>query len=156
MVKSKSTSRLSNITSIILIQTDTTVGFVSQNKEKLCQVKSRNTNKPFIKVYSSLHNLSSSNQRIPSSKKNFVRRAKKTTFIVKNKAFRIAKTSLNSQVLRNLKWNYSTSANQSGKNFDFEFCEDKTDIIIEDKNGLHEKSASSLFKINNQKKVRIR
>lgn len=150
MVKSKSNSRLS---SIVLTQTDTTVGFISQDKDKLYNIKSRSTNKPFIEVYSSL---AENNLRIPSKRKNLIRRSKKTTFIVKNKAFRIANTSLNSQILRNLKWNYSTSANESGKKFNLEFCEDKADIIVEDKSGLKENSSSSLFKINNIKIVRIR
>lgn len=153
MVKSKSNSRLS---SIVLTQTDTTVGFISQNREKLYEVKSRANDKPFIQVYSSLYCLLKNNHRIPQNKKQLIRRAKKTTFIVKNKAFRIAKSSLNSQFLRNLEWNYSTSANESGRNFNLEFCEDKADIIIQDKNGLHENSSSSLFKINNSKRVRIR
>jgi len=153
MVQSKSTSRLS---SIVLTQTDTTVGFVSQSKENLYQVKSRNNDKPFIQVYSSLHCLFKYNHRIPSKQKNLLRRAKKTTFIVKNKAFRVAQSSLHSQFLRKLEWNYSTSANESGRNYNLEFCEDKADIIIEDKNGLHENSSSSLFIINNSKRVRIR
>ena len=82
--------------------------------------------------------------------------SKKTTFIVKNKAFRVAQSHLNSQLLRDLKWSYSTSANETNKKFSREFCEDKADIIIEDKNRLHESGSSTLLKINNSKKVRIR
>ena len=94
--------------------------------------------------------------RIPHGMKNLVRRSKKTTFIIKNQAFRVVKHKLNSQILREMKWCYSTSANESGKNFDIDFCQDKADIIIEDKDGLHENTSSALFKINNLKQVRIR
>ncbi|MEA2099704.1 MAG: hypothetical protein U9P72_06210, partial [Campylobacterota bacterium] len=75
---------------------------------------------------------------------------------VKNRAFRIAKIPLDSKILRDSSWYYSTSANKTGKSFDREFCLTKADIIIEDKNGLHEKSSSSLIKINNIKKKRLR
>lgn len=156
MVKSKSTSRFSSINeSVVLTQTDTTVGFISQNEKRLYEIKSRKVSKPFITVYSSFKEFSKSN-RVPKNTKSLIRRSKKTTFIVKNKAFRIARNNLNSSVIRELRWNYSTSANQSGKKFDRVFCEDKADIIVEDKNGLQESSSSALIKINSAKKVRIR
>ncbi len=156
MVKSKSTSRLFSISPVILTQTDTTVGFVSQNKARLDSIKSRDSSKQFIKIYSSFKTLLLNKHRIPQKQKKLVRRAKKTTFIVKNKAFRIVKNSVESQIIRDLQWNYSTSANARGKKFDFEFCECKADIIIENKNGLHENASSALLKINSRKKVRIR
>jgi tRNA A37 threonylcarbamoyladenosine synthetase subunit TsaC/SUA5/YrdC len=121
---------------------------VSQNHDKLSRIKSRPNSKPFIKIHNSF---SSIEARIPQNRKNLVRRSKRTTFIVKNKAFRVDNTCKNSQVLRDLTWHYSTSANEMGKNFDREFCENKTDIIVEDKNGLNELSASKLLKINSSK-----
>ena len=154
MVRRKSTSRFSSIEKdIILSQTDTTVGFISQNHAKLSEIKSRPTSKPFIKIYNSFLECES---RIPHSKKSFVRRSKKTTFIVKNKAFRINANLKNSQILRNLKWHYSTSANEAGKSFNREFCEVKADIIIENKDGLSECSSSSLIKLTNHKVRKLR
>jgi tRNA A37 threonylcarbamoyladenosine synthetase subunit TsaC/SUA5/YrdC len=85
-----------------------------------------------------------------------LRRAKKTTFIVKNQAFRIASNPLNSALLRNLEWSYSTSANESGKKYERSFCEQKADIIVEDKCGLFEGEASKLYKINKTKIKRLR
>ena len=153
---------------IILTQTDTTVGFISQSHEKLAHIKKRPSAKPFITIYNSFANQGTAKAvhpknktnsgcaalaapRIPTKFKNLVRRAKKTTFIVKNRAFRVDAGQKNSQILRDLKWHYSTSANENTKKFDRNFCEDKTDIIIEDKSGLHELSASRLLKINNNK-----
>jgi tRNA A37 threonylcarbamoyladenosine synthetase subunit TsaC/SUA5/YrdC len=157
MVSSNSTSRLSAIKeSIILTQTDTTVGFLSQDAAKLREIKSRQVNKPFIKVFQNFKTLQSSHIRIPKNRKKMLRRAKRTTFIVKNQAFRIASYPLHSQVLQNLTWSYSTSANESGKKFERDFCEQKADIIVENKNRLYEGIASKLYKINNSTLKRLR
>ncbi len=157
MVKSNSTSRLFSIKDqVILTQTDTTVGFVSQNAKSLADIKTRPNTKPFIKVYNSLKSLQDAHKRVPKTQKRVLRRAKKCTFIVKNEAFRIAAYPLHSNILRNLNWVYSTSANESGKKYDRAFCQSKTDIIIEDLNELEEKTASKLFKINNKKIKRLR
>jgi tRNA A37 threonylcarbamoyladenosine synthetase subunit TsaC/SUA5/YrdC len=157
MVRCKSITRLSKIKDIVILtQTDTTVGFLSQNPQKLYSIKSRPNNKEFIKVYSSFKTLLDYNHRIPTSQKNLVRRSKRTTFILKNKAFRVALSSLNSQILRNSLWSYSTSANQSKKSFDREFCEQKADIIIEDVNSLKESNSSKLIKINSIKRKVLR
>ena len=142
--------------SVILTQTDTTVGFLSQNAQRLFEIKSRETKKPFIKVFSDLKSFSNSGMRVPNRYKASVRRAKKTSFIVNNTAFRVANTVLNSQLLRDLKWNYSTSANESGKSFNIEFCEQKADIIIQNSDGLSENSSSRLYKLDKKKKRRLR
>jgi len=156
MDKINSTSRLPSIDSlVILTQTDTTVGFLSQDETKLQTIKQRPSNKPFIKVYKDFKILKSQ-LRIPNSQKSSLRRAKKTTFIVKNIAFRVAIDNLNSTLLRKVRWNYSTSANESAKSFNREFCEEKADIIVEDKNSLFEGQSSKLYKINSKKKVRLR
>ena len=144
------------IVDTILAQTDTTVGFLSQDSLKLQVIKSRLSSKPFIKVYSNLKAFKEEGNRVPSSTKSRIRRSKKTTYIIKNRAFRIAQSSLNSSVLRANRWNYSTSANESGKNFNREFCESKADIIIEDKNSLYEGKASSLYRINSKKMEKLR
>jgi len=154
MVKFKSNSRLSSIKNlVILAQTDTTVGFASLNYKKLANIKSRPTSKPFIKIYDSF---SACDIRIPHTKRNFVRRSKQTTFIIKDQAFRINPHAKNSQIQRDLTFYYSTSANEKDKKFNREFCESKADIIIEDKYGLNENSSSTLLKINNKKTLRVR
>ena len=45
---------------IFLVQSDTTVGFLSQDSDKLCKIKKRDNNKPFLVAvdsYKSLKNL---------------------------------------------------------------------------------------------------
>jgi tRNA A37 threonylcarbamoyladenosine synthetase subunit TsaC/SUA5/YrdC len=157
MVKRKSTTRLPSLNkAVILTQTDTTVGFLSQDAQKLYEIKERENTKPFIKVYSSFKALNSSTCRVPKKQRRFARRAKKTSFIVNGISFRVAKTKLHSQILREDSWFYSTSANKSKENFNREFCEDKTDIIIEDKKGLFENDASSLIKLSQNKRKKLR
>ncbi|MDF1877427.1 hypothetical protein JHD47_06315 [Sulfurimonas sp. SAG-AH-194-L11] len=157
MDKVNSTSRLFSLESkVLLIQTDTTVGFLSQSESRLQAIKERPSTKPFIKVYKSFKALQKDAVRVPLLRKKEVRRAKKTTFIVKNISFRVAADTLHSKLLNAITWNYSTSANERSKNFDRGFCEEKIDIIIEDKNSLYEGPSSKLYKINNKKKVRLR
>jgi len=157
MVFFNSDTRLSSINlSVVLTQTDTTVGFLSGDNLKLQEIKSRQSNKPFIKVYKNLKSFKEDGKRVPNSRKSLLRRSKKTTFIVKNIAFRIAGDTLSSSLLRNREWNYSTSANESGKSFDRVFCESKADIIVENKDPLYEGKASSLYRINSRKMEQLR
>jgi tRNA A37 threonylcarbamoyladenosine synthetase subunit TsaC/SUA5/YrdC len=141
---------------VFLTQTDTTVGFLSQNSQKLYEIKSRPSTKPFIKVYKDFRSFLADGNRVVKNRKNLVRRAKKTTFIINGFAFRVAPLPLNSQLLRNIPWFYSTSANKSSERFNRNFCESKADIIIEDINGLIEKKSSALIKINKEKRKKIR
>jgi tRNA A37 threonylcarbamoyladenosine synthetase subunit TsaC/SUA5/YrdC len=157
MVKINSASRLFTIKKlVILTQTDTTVGLLSQNKRRLQEIKKRPQNQHFIQVFKDFSALSRFGIRVPNTHKSTLRRAKKSTFIVKNVSFRVAKTKLHSKILRDLEWNYSTSANERGKSFQRAFCEENSDIIIEDFHSLFEGSASKLYKINNIKTVRLR
>lgn len=141
--------------SVLLVQTDTTVGFLSQNVTQLSEIKSRISSKPFIKVYKNFKTLKESGHRIPNQQKNRFRRSKKTTFIIKEEALRVASYRQNSSLLNN-NWNYSTSANEASKSFDRDFCEQKADIIIEDKYLLCEGNSSSLLKINATKIRKLR
>ena len=140
---------------IILVQTDTTVGFLSQNAEKLSRIKERDLNKPFLKNFFSFDTLKK-NIRIPQNRKKEIRRSKKTTYIVKNKGFRVTHLPVSSMFLHQADWLYSTSANKSGKMFDYNFAKEKADIIVINEVGLFESEASHLIKCNDKKKVRLR
>ncbi len=157
MVKFNSTSRLSRISErVVLCQSDTTVGFSSQDAKKLRDIKKRNPSKPFIKIYKDLKTLNILGPRVPEKFRNNLRRQKKSSFIINNIAFRIAKNPIDSKITREISWHYSTSANESGKKFNLNFCEEKADIIIQNKDGLRELSSSSLYKINHTKRKKIR
>ena len=77
---------------VLLAQTDTTVGFLSQNEQKLRVVKQRSSNKPFLKVYSSFKSFKADNSRIPQQHKKMLRRAKKSTLSVKIVPFVLLRT----------------------------------------------------------------
>ena len=140
---------------VILAQTDTTVGFLSQNAHKLSTIKKRSSKKPFLKNVFDLKTLKNMT-RVPSKRKKELRRAKKTTFVIKNQAFRVARPLADSIYFRKMQWCYSTSANESGKKFDPTFAKEKSDIIILNEEGLKENPASVIIQINNKKRKRLR
>ena len=141
---------------IILAQTDTTVGFLSANAQSLQEVKSRPLGKQFLKVYPSFESFKADGNRVPKKYKNLIRRSEKTTFVIKNRASRIVKNNPHLQMLQNYPWLYSTSANKSGHEFDKDFCIRKSDIIIEDSRGLQEDIPSTLYKLSNTNRKKIR
>lgn len=140
---------------IILAQTDTTVGFLSQNFEHLQEIKKRDDTKPFLKVYADF-NILRNDIRIPSIHKHRVRHARKTTFIVKNQAFRYVDEPNHSRLIKRYGWLYSTSANESGKIYDEGFCQSCSDLIIEDYRGLSETNASKIFRLTPTRIQKIR
>ncbi|MBD3823212.1 MAG: hypothetical protein IE916_01710 [Epsilonproteobacteria bacterium] len=157
MDKCTSNSRLPSLKGlVVLTQTDTSVGFISQNVDRLIEIKSRPSTKPFIEFFQDFKTALACEIRIPKRFKARVRRSKKTTFIVKNRAFRVAKLSLHSAILRDLSWHYSTSANESGKHYEATFCEEKADIIIHNHDGLYEAPSSRLYKIGKKRARRLR
>jgi tRNA A37 threonylcarbamoyladenosine synthetase subunit TsaC/SUA5/YrdC len=141
---------------IYLVQTDTTVGFLSQNKEKLNKIKNRPLNQPVLVEVDSLNTLKKFT-RVPNRFKKRVRRSKKTTFIYPNKkSFRVVKDKRHLEFLKKFEWMYSTSANLTGKNFNKKWAKSVADIIVEDKRGLFEKKGSKIYILSktNIKKIR--
>jgi len=154
--KSKSPARYSLLgENIFLIQTDTTVGFLSQQKDLLDTLKQRPSQKSYLINFFSFKELKNF-LRIPVKYKNQIRRAKKTTYVVQNHAFRVAKPLTTSSLLLDLKWCYSTSANKSGYSFCPTFAKKNADIIIENSFGLKELASSHIYKINTKKKIKLR
>ena len=141
---------------VFLAQTDTTVGFLSRDSGKLAGIKERPDTKPFLKVYAALESYKSSGNRVPNRYKNTLRRSKKTTFVIKNSAFRIVKSEPHLSLIKKALWFYSTSANRSGHGFERTFCEESADIIVEDFRGLHEEPPSSIMKLGRTKRRKLR
>jgi tRNA A37 threonylcarbamoyladenosine synthetase subunit TsaC/SUA5/YrdC len=140
---------------ILLAQTDTTVGFLSQSPQRLQEIKKRDDTKPFLKVYASFKTLSR-DIRIPSIHKHLVRYSRKTTFIVKNQAFRYVDDPEHSRLIERYGWLYSTSANETGKEYDAIFCQSFSDLVVEDHRGLSEKSASKIFRLTQTRLKQLR
>jgi tRNA A37 threonylcarbamoyladenosine synthetase subunit TsaC/SUA5/YrdC len=140
---------------IILAQTDTTVGFLSQNARRLEEIKRREGNKPFLKVYADLRAIRR-DIRIPFRHKHRVRHSTKTTFVVKNQAFRYVRDPHHAALIRPYGWLYSTSANESGKRYDYDFCFRVCDIVVEDQRGLSEQNPSRIFRLTPTKLTPLR
>lgn len=139
---------------VFLTDTDTTIGFVSQNYQKLSTIKNRLPNKHYIKALSSLKELKKST-RVPNIHKNRIRRSKKTTFIIKSKSYRIVKNQNHLLLLNRLKWAYTTSANLSGKEYNKKFAKKNCDIEVSFKSSINN-NASKIYKLNNLKIKKIR
>ncbi len=139
---------------VFLTSTDTTIGFVSQNSDKLNEIKQRPKEKKFIKAVNSLDTLKSMT-RVPDMHKKMVRRAQKSTFIMKGESFRVINDEHHLLLLGRLQWAYTTSANLSGKEIDVEFATRNADIIIHPLNEKRSK-ASQIFKLGIKKIKRLR
>ena len=139
---------------VFLTQTDTTIGFVSQNEAQLTAIKQRPPHKHYIKAVNSLETLKTFT-RIPNSHKNSVRRAKRTTFILPNgHSYRVVQDPHHLLLLNRLKWAYTTSANLSNQPYNEKFSKEVADVIITplSKNT----AASTIYKITNATIKRIR
>jgi len=142
-------------TKLYLTQTDTTIGFVSQDASKIDKAKKRLPNKHYIRVVNSLETLKSFT-RVPQKHKNRLRRAKKTTFIMPNGlSFRVVKDTEHNLLLNRLHWVYSSSANLSGAEYDEKYARDKAEVIVTSsikKNGM----ASKIYRLGQKKMVGVR
>jgi tRNA A37 threonylcarbamoyladenosine synthetase subunit TsaC/SUA5/YrdC len=139
---------------VFLTQTDTTIGFVSQDAQKLTAIKQRPPHKHYIKAVNSLQTLKTFT-RVPRKHKNRVRRSHKTTFILPNTySYRVIKNTHHLLLLNRLQWAYTTSANLSHQAYNETFAREQADVIIEP---LKEnKEASSIFKLGKSTIKRIR
>jgi len=139
---------------VFLTSTDTTIGFVSQNAERLTSIKQRPFYKHYIKAVNSLKTLKTFT-RIPVSHKKHVRRAKKTTFILPNgHSYRVIKDKHHLLLLNRLKWAYTTSANLSSKDYDEVFAKEHADVLIEPLQQRYK--ASSIYRLGNYTMKKIR
>ncbi|ALV64309.1 Sua5/YciO/YrdC/YwlC family protein [Campylobacter fetus] len=131
---------------IYLAQTDTTAGFLSQNLEELNRLKNRPLDQPCLICVSKFEMLKNFT-RVPCKFKNLVRRAKKTTFIYPNKkAIRVIKDHHHSQLLDELGWAYSSSANLHGQKFDLQYAKSNCDVIIGEV--FSENTPSNIYKLS--------
>jgi tRNA A37 threonylcarbamoyladenosine synthetase subunit TsaC/SUA5/YrdC len=139
---------------VFLTQTDTMIGFLSQDRKRLDTIKQRLPHKYYIKAVDSLQTLSTFT-RVPKLHKNRVRRANKTTFIMPNThSYRVVKNKHHLHLMHRLKWAYTTSANLSGNEYNEKFAKEVADIIIEPLSPYSE--ASQIIKLGKTCLKRIR
>jgi tRNA A37 threonylcarbamoyladenosine synthetase subunit TsaC/SUA5/YrdC len=144
-------------TKVYLAQTDTTVGFLSSDGEKLSRVKQRSLSKKTLQVVDSFKTLKK-NTRIPNKYKSKVRRAKKTTFIYPNGlGFRVVpKEDLHHNFIKKFGKMYSTSANLTKQNFEREFALKNAEVILYTSIDFNETISSRIFKLTNKKEKKVR
>ncbi len=141
---------------IYLLQTDTTAGFLSQDKDKLSHVKQREKNKKFIISVDSFKTLKKFT-KIPQIHKKMIRRSVKTTFVYPNNlAIRVVKNKEHLKFLQKIKWVYSTSSNKAGEGFCSSFAKTKADVILYNKFGFTQKTSSKIIKCGRISKRRLR
>lgn len=139
---------------VFLTSTDTTIGFVSQDGNRLNKIKQRPENKKFITALNSLDTLKKL-VRVPVNHKKMVRRATKTTFIIKNESFRVVKDEDHLKLIDRLKWAYTTSANISGEEYNEEFALNCADVIVSPLS-QHKSKASQILKLGTRNLKRLR
>ncbi len=144
-----------NPQAVYLVQTDTTVGFLSQSRERLLHVKQRPPEKPFLRVFASCGDFKQQ-MRLPNLHKNRFRRSRATTYVIKNEACRLVSHPQHTRFLEPFGWCYSTSANASGSSYDAAFAHTHADVIVEDERGLFEAEPSRIYRINHKRRVRLR
>ena len=142
---------------IYLVQTDTTVGFLSLDDKKLSNIKQRDTKQKILQVVDSFKTLNRFT-RVPKLQRKKVRNSTKTTFIYPNGlSFRVVgKESLHHNFINKFHFLYSTSANETKKEFNKQFAIKNSDIIIYNKYNFSQNKSSTIYKINNKRIKRIR
>ena len=116
---------------LVLTPSDTTIGFLAQEAERLDRVKRRPPGHPYLVALPSLKALSAE-VRVPPSFRHRVRRSRKTTFIYPGgRSYRVVRDPRHLLLLRRLGWAYSTSANLSAHPYDEEWARRQADIIVE-------------------------
>ncbi len=141
---------------VYLIQTDTTVGFLSGSTKKLSEAKKRDKNQPFLITVDSLYKLKNI-ARVPQKYKNLVRRSEKKSFLYpNNKAVRVIKDDRHKRFLHRFEYMYSTSANRHKESFNLKYAISNADILIEDFRGFKPDRASEIIKLGKKKILKLR
>ena len=142
---------------IYLVQTDTTVGFSSSSDEKLSLLKQRPQTKKILNTVDSFSTLNK-NTRVPKNFRKRVRNSKKTTFIYPNgMSFRVVPKDSNFyDFIHKFGILYSTSANKTAEMFEKDFATIGADILVEDKKGFYETTASTIIKLSKRTLKKIR
>lgn len=141
---------------VFLVQTDTTVGFLSKSQKRLNFIKKRALDTPCLKSVATFKELKF-HVRVPNAFKRMVRNRKSTTFIYPSgEALRVIQEPKHKAFIKQHGWLYSTSANKSGKGFDENYAREAVDEVIENKRGFFEAKPSNIIKLGTIRKKKVR
>jgi len=146
-----------NSSDVFLVQTDTTVGFLSSDDKKLSSIKQRDTKQKTLQVVDSFKTLKQY-VRVPKVHRKKVRNSNLSTFIYPNGlGFRIIdRNSKHKNFIKKFGSLYSTSANITKNSFDEKFAVDKSDIVVYCSDNFMEKISSKIYSISKSNIKRIR
>jgi len=146
-----------NKNSVYLVQTDTTVGFLSSDDKKLSSIKQRPSSQKMLQVVDSFKTLKQQ-VRIPKKHRKLVRNSSETTFIYDNgNSYRVIdENSSHHAFIKKFSLMYSTSANITKNQFDREYASANCNVVVEDKQGFFESKPSQIIKITKTKLLKLR
>lgn len=139
---------------VFLTSTDTTVGFVSKDAQRLDEIKGERKGKRYITVVPSFEELKK-RVRVPSKFRKELRRAARTTYIYPNgESYRVVNGGEHRRLIERLGWAYSTSANRSGEEYEEKFAVAVADIVIYPLKKSHR--PSTIYRLGRERKIRLR
>ncbi|MBD5166529.1 MAG: Sua5 YciO YrdC YwlC family protein [Helicobacter sp.] len=141
---------------LYLAQTDTTAGFLAHDAREIAHAKQREERKPCVWTTARLAHLREV-VRVPRKFAARVRRSRRCTFIVRNRAVRLVADCPHAGFLGRFDGLFSSSANKSGESFCADFALRTAKIcVFERDNPLCERAASRIYRLNNHAIKRIR
>lgn len=142
---------------VYLVQTDTTVGFLSNDPYKLSITKQRDPKQKILRAVDSFKTLKEQ-VRVPNKFKRQIRNSTKTTFIYPNgDSFRVVdRDDSHQNFLKKFHIMYSTSANVTKQEFNEEFAVNNADIVVFTKDSFSNTSSSKIYKLGKTSVIRIR
>ena len=145
-----------NPNKLYLTQTDTTVGFLSNDSYRLSIAKDREAKQPFlicVDTFAKLKNLT----HIPKHHRKKIRRSSKISFLYPNKkAIRVIKEFPHARFLKGFDFLYTTSANKNRERFELNYALSQADIIIKDQHSLYEGKSSHIIKLGKKQIQKLR
>ena len=116
---------------LFLTDTDTTVGFLSKDPQRLDRAKKRPASKHYITALPSLRQLTA-NARIPKKFRHRIRRSRQESYILPSgHSYRIVYDRRHLLLLERLEWTYTSSANLSEAPYDEAYAREAADVTVE-------------------------
>jgi tRNA A37 threonylcarbamoyladenosine synthetase subunit TsaC/SUA5/YrdC len=139
---------------VILSETDTAIGFLSQNPSSLDRVKQRAEGMRYITALPSLRALNG-RCRVPLVHRKRVRRERGTTFIFPcGDSYRVISDDRHLLLIKRFGWMFTTSANLTGEPYDRDYAISVADIVIHpvERNS----SPSTIYRLGRRRVRRLR